>query len=64
PFTARLKRLLKKYFLGSFRTRTGLQVLETSFAEMIKITELVHFSATSEAVPPLQGTQAQGEKRS
>jgi len=38
-------RLLKKCFLGSFQTEIGLQVLESSFAEMIEITKLVHFSA-------------------
>ena len=43
----RLERLLKKCFCGSFRTRIGLQVLESSVAEMIEITKLVHFSAAS-----------------
>ncbi len=38
-------RLLKKYFPGSFRTESGLQVLESSFAGMIEITKLVHSSA-------------------
>jgi hypothetical protein len=42
---ARPSRLLKKYFPGSFRTESGLQVLESSFAGMIEITKLIHSSA-------------------
>jgi len=41
----------EKVFLRLISDRIGLQVLESSFAEMIEITKLVHFSAASEVGP-------------
>jgi len=54
-------RLLKKYFPGSFRRESGLQVLESSFAGMIEITKLVHSSAACYGYPALNVTTEAGD---
>jgi hypothetical protein len=45
------KQFAEKLFLGAFRHKNRLQVIESSFVETLEITSLVPFSANCKAVP-------------